>query len=138
MPLERLYVAPLALGEGDVHRAPCFLCGLYYPFRLGAVARERLLAEHVPASFEGRYGDGGVQVVRRPDAHDVEIVAGDDLLPARVQIRHAVTPAELDQSGLFETGERYGLDAWHPYEILQVLLARVAEADDPGAQGFRR
>ena len=112
------------------------LAALYYPLRLGAVARERLLAEHVPAAFEGGYGDGGVQVIRRPDAHDVEVVAGDEFLPARVQVRHAVAPAELGQRVLFEPGERHGLHAGHPHEVLQVLLARVTEADDPGAQGF--
>src|SRR5829696_597135 len=125
VPLERLNVAPLALGEGDVHGAIGLPGRAYYPLRLGAVARERLLAEHVPAVCEGGHGDGGVQVVRRPDAHDVEVVAGDEFLPARVKIRHAVAPAELLQAVLFEPGERDGLHAWHPGEVLQVLLARV-------------
>src|ERR671920_571557 len=138
MTLERLHVAPLALGEGDVHRAIRLPGRSYYLLRLSAVARQRLLAEHVPAAFEGGYGDGGVQVVRRPDAHDVEVVAGDEFLPARVKIGHAVAPAELVQAVLFETGERHGLHARDPHEVLQVLLTRVTEANHPGAQGFCR
>src|SRR5215217_4617541 len=77
VPLERLHVAPLTLGEGDVDRASGLPGRAHYPFCLGAVARERLLAEHVPAAFEGCYGDGRVEVVRRPDAYDVEVIAGD-------------------------------------------------------------
>ena len=112
------------------------LAALYYPLRLGPVARQRLLTEHVPAAFQGGYGYGGVQVVRCSDAHDVQVVAGDEFLPARVQVGHTVAPAELAQQVLFEPGERYGLHARYPHEVLQVLLSRVTEADDPGAQGF--
>jgi hypothetical protein len=136
VPFERLDVAPLALGEGYVHGAICFPGCAHHPLRLGAVSRQGLLAEHVPAPFEGRYGDGGVQVVGRPDAHDIEVVAGDELLPARVQVGHAVASAELDEPFLFESGECDGLYARHPHEVLEVLLARVAEAYDSGTQGF--
>src|SRR5918992_5003321 len=138
VPLERLDVSPLALGECDVHRAIRLPGHAHYPLRLNAIARQRLLAEHVPAAFEGGYGDGGVQVVRRPYAHNVEVVAGDEFLPARVQILNAVSSAELAKQVLFEPGERHGLHARYPHEVLQVLFARVAEADDPGAQGFCR
>src|SRR5215207_2610072 len=136
--LERLDIAPLALGEGDVHRAVCLPGSAYYPLSLSAVACQRLLAEHVPAAFEGGHGDGGVQVVRRPYTHDVEVVTGDELLPAGVQVLYAVAPAELAQPDLFEPGERHGLHTRYPHEVLQVLLARVTEADDPGTQGFCR
>src|SRR5215204_4286558 len=138
MTLERLDIASLALGEGDVHRAVCLPGSAYYPLSLSAVACQRLLAEHVPAAFEGGYGDGGVQVVRRPYTHDVEVVTGDELLPAGVQVLYAVAPAELAQPDLFEPGERNGLHPRYPREALQVLLARVTEADDPGTQGFCR
>jgi hypothetical protein len=124
--LEHLHVAPLALSKGDVDRQIRFSCRVYYPPGLGAVARERFLAEHVPAPFEGGYGDGGVQVVRRPDAHDVEVVAGNEFLPARVQFGHIVELAEFAQAVLLQSGERDGLDTRHPHEVLEVLLARVA------------
>src|SRR5829696_9000296 len=136
VPLERLHVAPLALGEGDVDRPIRSPRRLHYLLRLAPGARERLLAENVTAPFEGGYGDGRVKVVRRPDAHDVEIVAGDEVLPTRVQIGHAVAFAELAQAVFFEAGERDGLYAGHPHEVLQVLVARVAEAHDPGTQGL--
>src|SRR5829696_322609 len=71
VPLERLHVAPLALGEGDVDRPIRGPRRVHYLLRLARVARERLLAENVTAPFEGGYGDGRVQVVRRPDAYDV-------------------------------------------------------------------
>jgi hypothetical protein len=92
----------------------------------------------MPAAFQGGYCDGCVQVVRRPDAHYVEVIAGDEFLPARVQVMHAVAPAELAQQVLFEPGEGHWLHAGHPHEVLQVLVARVTEADDPGTQGFCR
>ncbi len=77
-----------------------------------------------------------MQVVRRPDAYDVEVVTGDEILPASVQVGYAVALPELVQLVLFEAGERDGFYAGHPHEVLQVLLAGVAEADHPGAQGF--
>src|SRR5215203_6965775 len=70
VPLERLHVAPLALGEGDVDRPIRSPRRVHYLLRLAPVARERLLAENVTPPFEGGYGDRRVQVVRRPNAHD--------------------------------------------------------------------
>ena len=98
VPLERLHVAPLALGKSDVYRPISPPRRVYYPLCLFAVARERLLAENVSAPFEGGYGDRGVQVVRRPDAHDVEVVAGDEILPGGVQVLYTVALAELAQA----------------------------------------
>jgi hypothetical protein len=44
VPLERLHVAPLALGEGDVYGPVRGPCRVDYLLRLFTVARERLLA----------------------------------------------------------------------------------------------
>ena len=75
-------------------------------------------------------------MVRRPYAHDVEVVAGGEILPARVQVGHTVALPKLVQLVLFESGERDRLHAGHPLVILQVLLASVAKANDSGTQGF--
>src|SRR5829696_7636737 len=134
--LERLHVTPLALGKGDVDRPVRGPRRIDYPLRLFAVASKRFLAENVTVTFQGGYGDRRVQVVRRPDGHDVEVVAGDEVLPTRVQIGHPVASAQLAQVVPLQPGQGHGLDAGNPREVLEVLLAGVAEADHPGAQGF--
>ncbi|CAA9502458.1 MAG: hypothetical protein AVDCRST_MAG05-2527, partial [uncultured Rubrobacteraceae bacterium] len=103
------------------------------PFGLGARPGERLLAEHVPATLERSDGDGRVQVVRRPDAHHVEVVSGDEVLPTPVEIRDPVEFAELPQPPLLEPGQRDGFHPRHLREVLEVLLARVPEPDHPHA-----
>src|SRR5918995_67084 len=136
VPLEGLHVPPLALGEGDVDRPVRGPGRINYLLRLAPGARKRFLAENMATPFEGGNGDRRVQMIRGPDAHDVEVVARDEILPTRVQIRHPVGFTQLAQAVSFEPGQGHGLDAGNPHEILQMLLASVAEADHPGAQGF--
>jgi hypothetical protein len=90
----------------------------------------------VTASFQGGHGDRRVQVVRGPDAYDIEVLSRDEVLPTRVQIGHPVARAQLAQVIPLQPGQGHGLDAGNPRVIFQVLLAGVAEADHPGAQGF--
>ena len=137
VPLERLHVPPLPLREGYVDGPVCLPGRPHDPLGLDPRPGQRLLAEHVPAAPERRDGDRRVQVVRRPDAHHVQILPGDEVLPTPVEVGHPVEPAEFPQPLLLEPRQRDGLYPGHLHEVLQVLLARVAEPDDPYAQRLR-
>jgi len=63
----RLQDAPVTL-DRVTHGAP-----------LGDRVHERLLAVHVLARLRGRNADQAVPVVGRPDAHRVDILAGNQL-----------------------------------------------------------
>ncbi len=91
----RLPVAPLPLRERDVDGPVRLPRSPHDALGLNPGARERLLAEDVPPPFEGGDGNRFVQMIRCPDAYDVQIVAGDEVLPIAVQVLDPVLPAEL-------------------------------------------
>ena len=59
-------------------------------FCLGHVKGGRLFADDMFAGLEGRDRDLLVQMGRRADAHDVDHVAGHQLLPGGIDVRDAV------------------------------------------------
>ncbi len=134
VPPERLHVPPLALREGYMNRPVSLLGRPHDAFGLIPRPGERLLAEHVPSALQRRDCDGRVEMVRRPYAHDVQIVAGNKVLPAPVQVAHPIMFAEFPQPLLFQPGQCNGLHVRHPDKVLQVLLSGVAEADHPYTQ----
>ena len=56
---------------------------------LGAVARQRALAQHVDAGGQGRDCDRGVQVIRRADIDRVDLAAPQQVLEIGVHARDA-------------------------------------------------
>ena len=108
--------------------------------------REGLLAEDVLAARERRHRDRVVEVVRHADRHDVEVVAGHEVVPVGVEVGHAVGGAELLQPLGLLTGERDHPRARQALEGGEVGAPGEAEADHPhpelvgveGCGGWRR
>ena len=92
--LEHLHVAARPIVEGHLQHAAGALGRPDHRLALLGVARQRLLAEDMPAALERRDGDRRVQVVRHADADDVEVVAREQLPVIAVEVRHATWNSE--------------------------------------------
>nr|WP_258065654.1 hypothetical protein [Rathayibacter sp. AY1D1] len=107
-------VVEVVAEEGDVGAAAVVVRDLEHPVvRAGGLDHlgrqlggggERLLAEDVLAARERGHGDRVVQVVRDADGDDVEVVAGDELLPVGVEVGDAAGRAEFVQARLLLAG----------------------------------
>jgi hypothetical protein len=128
--LEVLHVGPPTVVEGDLEHAVGAHGGFAHPPRLVGGDGERLLAEDVLSGLEGGNRDGAVEGVGRGDAHDVELVEGDEFLPVVEQVRDAEALPELDEALGFLPREGHDLHPGDAQEGLRVRRSGVSESDD--------
>jgi hypothetical protein len=133
--LELLDVAPAAMVEGDVEDPLGGARRRDHRLRLGHAARDRLLTQHVQPALERGDRDRGVQEGGDGDAHRVEPVDLQQVLPARDGVRDVVLLRQLRPDGLLEAGDGRDLDPGQRGVAGGVHLPRPPDADHADAHG---
>ena len=99
---------------------------------VGGIERKRFFAEHVLARARGGDGDGRMEEIRRRDDDGVDVVARDDVLPARRSDGRAGLLAGGFQRGWMAVAQGGDADFLAQGKAWQVVLEGDPAAADEG------